>query len=225
MKKNIRMISILLAILLLAVVMNTASGAGSRSGFRDLSMNGTDSNETDTNQTGSNQTDTNPTDTNPTDTNPTGSDQTETDQTGQNQTGENQTDTNQTGQNQTEVNQTDVNTTTPSAPGTVETVTLKKLKKLKVKALTKKSIRISWTKLTKKQRKSVQKIEVQISTDKSFGSGTVTRFVKNTKSSLTVKGLKKKTKYYVRIRAYTVKDGVTHVSPWTSVKSVKTKKK
>lgn len=207
MKKNIRMISILLAILVLAVVMNTASGAGSRSGFRDLSMNGTDSNETDTNQT----------DTNQTDTNQTGSNQTDT-----NQTGSNQTDTNQTGQNQTEVNQTNP---APSAPGTVETVTLKKLKKLKVKALTKKSIRISWTKLTKKQRKSVQKIEVQISTDKSFGSGTVTKFVKNTKSSLTVKGLKKKTKYYVRIRAYTVKDGVTHVSPWTSVKSAKTKKK
>ena len=220
MKKNIRMISILLAILVLAVVMNTASGAGSRSGFRDLSMNSTDSNETDTNQTDTNQTDTNQTGSNQTDTNQTGSNQTDT-----NQTGSNQTDTNQTGQNQTEVNQTDVNTTTPSAPGTVETVTLKKLKKLKVKALTKKSIRISWTKLTKKQRKSVQKIEVQISTDKSFGSGTVKKFVKNTKSSLTVKGLKKKTKYYVRIRAYTVKDGVTYVSPWTSVKSAKTKKK
>ncbi len=55
-------------------------------------------------------------------------------------------------------------------------------------------------------------------------SKAVTKKVKGfKKTSLTVKGLKAKRIYYFRVRAWKTVKGKTHYSPWSKVKSVKTK--
>jgi hypothetical protein len=43
------------------------------------------------------------------------------------------------------------------------------------------------------------------------------------KTSLTIKGLKSKTTYYVRIRTYKRLNGKRHWSPWSDYMKVKTK--
>ena len=105
-----------------------------------------------------------------------------------------------------------------------EKVTISKLKSVKLKALSAKKLQISWKKLSKKEQGKIQKIEIQYSTDKSFKTGVKTKYAKKTKSSYTIKGLKKNTKYYVRIRAYKKSGGVVYVSKWVT-KNKKTKKK
>lgn len=67
-------------------------------------------------------------------------------------------------------------------------------------------------------------IEIQYSTDKKFGKSVKTKTVKNhSDNAVSIEKLKKKTTYYVRVRAYH-KSGKTKVySSWSSVKSVKTK--
>ena len=105
-----------------------------------------------------------------------------------------------------------------------EQVTLKKLKSVKLKAVSKKKIKVSWKKLSKKLRKEVKKIQIQVSTDPEFKTILKEKFVSSKKTSYTVSGLKKNTKYYIRVRAYTEKDGIKHVSEWVK-KSKKTKKK
>ena len=105
-----------------------------------------------------------------------------------------------------------------------EKATLSKLKSVKLKALSAKKLQISWKKLSKKEQGKIQKIEIQYSTDKSFKTGVKTKYAKKTKSSYTIKGLKKNTKYYVRIRAYKKSGGVVYVSKWVT-KNKKTKKK
>ena len=105
-----------------------------------------------------------------------------------------------------------------------EQLTLKKLKSVKLKAVSKKKIKVSWKKLSKKTRRKVKQIEIQISTDPEFRTILKTKLVKSTKKSYTFGGLKKNTRYYIRVRAYTEKDGVKNVSPWVK-KSKKTKKK
>ena len=105
-----------------------------------------------------------------------------------------------------------------------EQVTLKKLKSVKLKAVSKKKIKVSWKKLSKKLRKEVKKIQIQVSTDPEFKTILKEKYLSSKKTSYTVGGLKKNTKYYIRIRAYTEKDGVKHVSEWVR-KGKKTKKK
>ena len=105
-----------------------------------------------------------------------------------------------------------------------EQLTLKKLKSVKLKAVSKKKIKVSWKKLSKKTRRKVKQIEIQISTDPEFRTILKTKLVKSTKKSYTFSGLKKNTRYYIRVRAYTEKDGVKNVSQWDK-KSKKKKKK
>ena len=105
-----------------------------------------------------------------------------------------------------------------------ERIAFSKLKKVKLKAVSKKKIKVSWKKLSKKVRKEVQQIQIQISTDPEFKTILKEKFVSSKKTSYTVGGLKKNTKYYIRIRAYTEKDGLKYVSEWVK-KSKKTKKK
>ena len=85
----------------------------------------------------------------------------------------------------------------------------------KVKAKTKKnSITVSWnkikkTKKTKALRKQIMNIEVQYSTDPSFPKETtVSRIIGKNKTKLVLRGLQRKTKYYVRVR-YVGTDGVS----------------
>ena len=96
--------------------------------------------------------------------------------------------------------------------------------KVKLKAVSKKKIKVSWKKLSKKVRKEVKQIQIQVSTDPDFQNIVKTKLVSSKKTSYTIGGLKKKTKYYIRIRAYTEKDGIKYVSEWVK-KSKKTKKK
>ena len=115
-------------------------------------------------------------------------------------------------------------TAEPANPaGPTEKVTLSKLKSVKLKALSAKKIEVKWKKLSKKDQKKIQKIEIQYSTDKTFKTYK-TKWAKKTKSSVKISGLKKNTKYWVRIRAYKKSGNIIYVSKWVT-KSKKTKKK
>lgn len=80
-----------------------------------------------------------------------------------------------------------------------------------------KKIEVTW-----KKTEGVTGYEIQYSTNKNFKKGVRTKKVAGaTKGKVTIKGLKKDKKYYVRIRAYKYVDGVKYVSKWSKKKSVK----
>lgn len=109
-------------------------------------------------------------------------------------------------------------TTKPSTTKNTETV---KPKKTSIKKLSKgkKKFTVTWAKVS-----GVKGYQIQYSTDKKFKknnkSVTVTK-QKTTKA--TVKKLKSKKKYYVRVRTYKTVNGKKIYSSWSKVKSVKTK--
>lgn len=108
----------------------------------------------------------------------------------------------------------------------VKTAYDKKLAKATLSGIrpAKKSMTIKWKKLSKKQRKTCSKIEIQYSLKKSFPwKQTFTKAAKKTSKSIKIKKLKAKKTYYVRIRTIKTVNGVKHVSKWTKVKKVKTK--
>ena len=97
---------------------------------------------------------------------------------------------------------------------------------VKAKGAKKGKITVRWKKLKKTKKtkalwNQIQGIEVQYSTDASFQTNTNSRMVGKKKAKLQIKGLAKKTTYYVRVR-YT--DGYGGYSEWSKVKTVKTKK-
>lgn len=102
----------------------------------------------------------------------------------------------------------------------VKTVHLSQAKISSVKA-SKKSFTATW-----KKNSSASGYEIQYSTSSKFTSGkTKTATVKSGKTvSKTLKSLKGGQKYYVRVRAYTVKADVRYNSVWSSAKSVTVKK-
>ena len=95
--------------------------------------------------------------------------------------------------------------------------------KVKTKAK-KNTVTVSWTKIrktkkTKALRKQIINIEVQYSTDPAFPEETtVSRIIGKNKVKLVLKGLQRKTVYYVRVR-YVGTDGVSN---WKT-KRVRTK--
>lgn len=109
-------------------------------------------------------------------------------------------------------------TTKPSTTKNTETV---KPKKTSIKKLSKgkKKFIVTWAKVS-----GVKGYQIQYSSDKKFKknnkSVTVTK-QKTTKA--TVKKLKSKKKYYVRVRTYKTVNGKKIYSSWSKVKSVKTK--
>lgn len=109
-------------------------------------------------------------------------------------------------------------TTKPSTTKNTETV---KPKKTSIKKLSKgkKKFTVTWAKVS-----GVKGYQIQYSSDKKFKknnkSATVTK-QKTTKA--TVKKLKSKKKYYVRVRTYKTVNGKKIYSSWSKVKSVKTK--
>lgn len=99
--------------------------------------------------------------------------------------------------------------------------TLPKVKIIKPKAAKKAAV-VKWKKVSKKNLKKIQGIEIQVATDKSF-----TNIVKSTtagrkKTSKKIKGLQSKKTYWVRIRAYKNAADGKHVSAW-KYKKVKVK--
>ena len=97
---------------------------------------------------------------------------------------------------------------------------LKKMKGLKLKSA-KTSIRVSWNRPSKKALKKMEAIEIQYASMKDF-SDAKTILVKKKRTRAVLKGLSRKTKYYVRIRARRSGSDTTHVSKWAS-RSIRTK--
>ena len=95
---------------------------------------------------------------------------------------------------------------------------LKKIVVNKVKAQ-KKAVVVAW-----KAVKNITGYQIQLATDKKFKKNKKTVTVKNKKATKkTVKKLKSKKKYYVRVRAYKTQNGKRTYSSWSKTKSFKTK--
>ena len=97
--------------------------------------------------------------------------------------------------------------------------TLKTVKGLK------KSIKVTWGKVsTKMSKKRITGYQIQLATNSKFTKNKRSINVKGyAKTSKTIKSLKKGKKYYVRIRTYMKIGGKTYYSKWSKVKNTKTK--
>ena len=116
----------------------------------------------------------------------------------------------------TQPNQNDTNTsndedvTVTSKP---KSASIKKVKGAK------KAISVIWKKVG-----GVKGYQIQVATDKKFKKNKKTVNIKKQKTTkTTVKKLKAKKKYYVRVRTYKIVNGKKVYSSWSKVKSVKTK--
>lgn len=118
--------------------------------------------------------------------------------------------------------------TTPSQPATTTstkkptqpTVSVKTTKLKSAKNAKGKKLVVKWKKNT-----AGNGYQIQYSTSKKFAKGNKTKTIsKNKTTSCTIKKLKKKKTYYVRIRTYKKVSGKTYYSEWSSVKKVKIKK-
>ena len=104
-------------------------------------------------------------------------------------------------------------TTEKSTASKPKTTSIKKLKKGK------KSITILWAKST-----GVKGYQIQLATDKKFKKNKKSVTIKKQKTTkTTVKKLKSKKKYFVRVRTYKTVNGEKVYSSWSKIKSVKTK--
>ena len=104
----------------------------------------------------------------------------------------------------------------------------KTIPKLKISkpSVKKATITAKWKKLTSKQLKKSKatKIEVWVCPNKSFRKAdTKIVTVSKKKASAKVKGLKRKTKYFVKVRAIKYVGNVKKVGPWSKTKPIKTK--
>lgn len=108
-----------------------------------------------------------------------------------------------------------VNKPTTPAKVTVKKTTLKSAQNAKGKKLV-----VKWGKNT-----AGNGYQIQYSTSKKFAKGNKTKTIsKNKTTSYTIKKLKKKKTYYVRIRTYKKVSGKTYYSGWSSVKKATIKK-
>lgn len=83
-----------------------------------------------------------------------------------------------------------------------------------------KQVKVSW----KKQTNGTTGYQIQCSTSKKFNKNNKTVTISpNTKKSATIKGLKSKKKYYVRIRTYKAINVTSFCSKWSKSKKVKVK--
>ena len=107
----------------------------------------------------------------------------------------------------------------------IEKITISKKPTIQKPAPAKGKITVKWkhfkhtSKKTKSIWKKIKKVQVQCATDSAFRSIVKTAIVGRGKTKATIKGLKKKTTYYVRVRYF---DGKGY-SAWSKVKKVKTK--
>ena len=120
----------------------------------------------------------------------------------------------------------EVNPGTDAAPEVIaEQITISKKPTIKKPSATKNKITVNWkhfkkTKKTQSIWKKIKKVQIQCATDKAFTNIVKSTTVGKSKTKATIKGLAKKTNYYVRVRYF---DG-TGYSKWSSVKKIKTKK-
>lgn len=112
-------------------------------------------------------------------------------------------------------------TSAPAAQTIAQPAAPKNNKKVKVASAKagKKSVKVTWKKV-----KGIKGYQIQYSTNKKFKKGNKTITIKSTKStSATIKKLKSKKKYYVRMRTYKIVNGKKVYSAWSKAKSVKVK--
>ena len=109
---------------------------------------------------------------------------------------------------------------TPNSATTAPTIVAKpKSAKFKKVKAAKKAVSVEWKKVG-----GVKGYQIQVATDKKFKKNKKTVTIKKQKTTkTTVKKLKAKKKYYVRIRTYKIVNGKKVYSSWSKVKSVKTK--
>lgn len=113
---------------------------------------------------------------------------------------------------------TTVPTTTTTTTAAKAVAKPKSAKFKKVKAA-KKAVSIEWKKVS-----GVKGYQIQVATDKKFKKNKKTTTVNKQKTTkVTIKKLKAKKKYYVRIRTYKTVNGKIVYSSWSKVKTVKTK--
>ena len=109
---------------------------------------------------------------------------------------------------------------TPNSATTAPKIVAKpKSAKFKKVKAAKKAVSVEWKKVS-----GVKGYQVQIATDKKFKKNKKTVTIKKQKTTkTTVKKLKAKKKYYVRVRTYKIVNGKKVYSSWSKAKSVKTK--
>ena len=90
-----------------------------------------------------------------------------------------------------------------------------KIKKIKAK---KKSLKLTWKKI-----KGITGYKIQYSLKKNFKKAKTITIKKANVTSKAIKKLKKKKKYYIRIRTYIIANGKTYLSDWSKVRAKKTK--
>ena len=116
----------------------------------------------------------------------------------------------------TQPNQNDTNTSNDEDVTVISKPKSASIKKVKG---AKKAILVTWKKVS-----GVYGYEIQVATDKKFKKNKKTVTIKKQKTTkTTVKKLKAKKKYYVRVRTYKIVNGKKVYSSWSKVKSVKTK--
>ena len=116
----------------------------------------------------------------------------------------------------TQPNQNDTNTSNDEDVTVISKPKSASIKKVKS---AKKAILVTWKKVN-----GVNGYEIQVATDKKFKKNKKTVTIKKQKTTkTTVKKLKAKKKYYVRVRTYKIVNGKKVYSSWSKVKSVKTK--
>ena len=120
---------------------------------------------------------------------------------------------------QVEQTTTPQQTAEPTTQTTTKAVAKPKAAKFKKVKGSKKAIALTWAKV-----KGVKGYEIQLATDKKFKKNKKTVTIKKQKTTKkTVKKLKAKKKYFVRIRTYKTVNGKKVYSSWSKAKTVKTK--
>ena len=120
---------------------------------------------------------------------------------------------------QVEQTATPQQTAEPTTQTTTKAVVKPKSAKFKKVKGSKKAIALTWSKV-----KGVKGYQIQVATDKKFKKNKKTVTIKKQKTTqTTVKKLKSKKKYFVRIRTYKTVNGKKVYSSWSKAKTVKTK--
>lgn len=95
--------------------------------------------------------------------------------------------------------------------------------KIKKSKAAKNAVTARWKKVSKKNKKKIRKVQIQVSTTPDFSNDVRIAYAGKSKTSKKIKKLGSKKTYYVRVRSYWSKADGVHVSRWSSVKKVKTK--
>lgn len=100
---------------------------------------------------------------------------------------------------------------------------LPNVKAKRVAKVKKTNVTAKWKKVSKKNKKKIDGVEIWVSADPSFTTGRIIKTAGKAKVSKKVSGLASKTTYYVKVRSYKNVGGNKHVGNWSKVKKVTTK--